>query len=740
MTTRFSAFVGALSAAVAPAIAHADPGVPANNEVVVTGKAPDIFNRPSGQTVTGVGRDRIEGQPAFQIGDVLSSLPGVTYAFGNGPRDISISVRGSNARNTFGVRNVQVLEDGFALTQPDGLARTDLVDPHAYAAVDVAHGPSSALYGNYATGGAILFRTRAGKDIDGVEIALDASSDGYQNAFGAFGFANAVFDGAGFLSYVTGDGFTQHTAYRTGTLNGRATFSVTSKDRVVLKVINNELRADLSIRLSQAQFRLNPFQVGCLTTATAGCASINAFANGFNGTRVPLTADQAGLKRDDRRTILGVRWEHDVDDATTWRSALVWDNRDINQPTSATSAVGTFPSFNLTSDLTRRTGAVTLLGGVFWNREDINSYSYNVMPGGNATLGGLSTVTFGKHTNYGARARIELDLAPQWQVVGGVGIERTELSAVQNAYTYPTTGSPTIARVFADRTYTNVAPELSITYRPIENGRLYARAAGAYGTPQATNLFVTPAGIPGNNTTLDAQTMKGIDIGVEWGVTDTLTVNVTGFYEWFRNELVSQSAGANLLNYTFNAPKSEHRGVEAAAEWRPFKGAKGSVAYLFNEQTYTEYQERLSAGAFSTQFDRAGKAIPGVPRQNVNLRLGYDAPAGPVRGLGGFVEMNWRESAFADNANLLRTPGYTLFNLNAHYTPTGGLGARSRLQFYVSAQNLTDRVYVSSASNVANSISSATGLPNGAATLYVASGSIYAGQRRTVISGVKIKY
>ena len=48
------------------------------------------------------------------------------------------------------------------MTQPDGLSRTDLPDPHAYGAIDVIRGPSSASYGNYATGGAINFRLRTG--------------------------------------------------------------------------------------------------------------------------------------------------------------------------------------------------------------------------------------------------------------------------------------------------------------------------------------------------------------------------------------------------------------------------------------------------------------------------------------------------------------------------------------------------------------------------------------------------
>ena len=67
-----------------------------------------------------------------------------------------------------------------------------------------------------------------------------------------------------------------------------------------------------------------------------------------------MTASTAGLGRDDRRTIVGGRWEHDFDNQTTWRNQFVFDDRNINQPTGATSAIGDFPSYNFMSDVTKR--------------------------------------------------------------------------------------------------------------------------------------------------------------------------------------------------------------------------------------------------------------------------------------------------------------------------------------------------------------------------------------------------
>jgi hypothetical protein len=106
---------------------------------------------------------------------------------GNGPRDIGISIRGSNARNGFGIRNIVIFDDGFPVTQPDGLSRSDLIDPHAYSAIDVIRGPSSALYGNYATGGALNFRTWPGGALNGAEYGVEGGSFGYLNNYLSYG-------------------------------------------------------------------------------------------------------------------------------------------------------------------------------------------------------------------------------------------------------------------------------------------------------------------------------------------------------------------------------------------------------------------------------------------------------------------------------------------------------------------------------------------------------------------------
>jgi iron complex outermembrane receptor protein len=707
---------------------------------------PAIVARPAGQPVTTVDRDRFRNAPAFSIGDVLQDSPGISVKQGNGPRDVGISIRGSNARNGFGIRNVVVQEDGFPVTQPDGLSRTDITDPHAYGGIDVYRGPSSALFGNYATGGAINFRTRRGAEIAGFESGSDIGQFNYFNNYMTLGRQSGPFEYALFASDVRGEGFTANSKFNTQTVNLLAGYDATPNDRVTVKLINNNLDTQLPLRLSLAQFQQNPFQNGCAVAGAApGCASVNLLANGFSPPAVAQSAAQAGLGRDDRRTVVGARWEHSFDNATVWRTQFVFDDKNIDQPTGATTAIGDSPAFNVMTDITRQ-GALFGLDAthfvqLFYNNQVLNNATYNVMPGGNARLGSLvSSYDGGQHENAGARAREEIRLGAHWTALLGVGVEHTSITAVNNAYSYSAAGLATISQIPVDRQFLNAAPEAGLVYQPNAEWQFRGRVATGYGTPQIGNLLVTPQGVPGNNTQLQAQTNLGFDLGADWRPSETFTLSVTGIYEFFRNELVTQSPGAGLQNFTFNAPASAHRGVEIAADWRPAPGWRVVAAYTYDDQIYTEYVERLSAGALTSAFDRAGNKIPGVAPNELTARLGYDQPFGPWKGVGGFVEFQWRDAFFIDNANLVKAPAYQLVNVNVHYNTELADPYVKGLSLFFEVRNVFDTTYVASANNVANSISAVTGAQNPAGSVVAATGSIYAGAPRTFLGGIRLAF
>jgi len=169
----------------------------------------------------------------------------------------------------------------------------------------------------------------------------------------------------------------------------------------------------------------------------------------------------------------------------------------------------------------------------------------------------------------------------------------------QTAYSYPLNASPTLALIPAERHFRNIAPEAALFWQADKAVRLHARIGTGYGIPQATSLFVTSAGVPGNNTALKTQKNVGIDVGAKIALGDNLHAEVTVYQEWFRNELISQSAGIGLLAYAANASRSIHRGVELGIDWKPLPGLRLAGSYSYNDHHYTRFEERLSAGPFT---------------------------------------------------------------------------------------------------------------------------------------------
>ncbi len=592
--------------------ARAPAPAPATNLVAVAASVTpsaalaNLNQSPTGQTATTIDRSQYDNGPAFSVADILRDSPGVSIKQGNGPRDLGISIRGSNARNGFGIRNLVIFDDGFPVTQPDGLSRTDLIDPHAYGAIDVIRGPSSALYGNYATGGALDFRTRPGGSINGVEYGTEGGSFGYLNNYVTAGQKVGNFEASLFASDVRGDGFTQNSWYNTQTVNFLATLKATPDDRLTFKLINNDVVARLPVRLSLNQFNQNPFQSGCELPGTLGCGTVSLFNNGFNGPRTAQTAIVAGLNRDDRRTIVGGRWEHDFDNTTTWRNQFVFDDRSISQPTGTTSAIGDFPSYNLMSDVIKRgelfgMDSTTLVGG-WYNTLTATSDTRNLMPGGNAALGLLQSRQFQSTTDYGVRAREELKIIPTLTAVAGIGWETTTLNGINTAFGYPVVNNPGVVvptLTTAAPQFHNTAPELALVYKPDNEWQLRARVATGYGTPQVSNLFVLPSGLTGNNTSLTTQTNLGYDVGADWTPNKSVKVSATAFYEFFHNELVSQATPMPGISFTFNVPRSEHRGVSSQPNGALVRdGSLPRPTPIWTKSTPTT--PKASAGSVST--------------------------------------------------------------------------------------------------------------------------------------------
>ncbi|HRC44250.1 MAG TPA: TonB-dependent receptor plug domain-containing protein, partial [Nitrospira sp.] len=212
-----------------------------------------VQRRPEGITLSATEQSETESQPTRTLRESMESLPGVVLRQANGPRDFSISIRGSGVKTSFAVREIKMYEDGFIQTQSDGLSRLDIHDPWFMRSVEVTRGASSSLYDNYALGGMVHFRTRRGSDINGFESFVSGGSYGYQKYGFAVGQQFTNVDISLFGSHVAEDGFIRHSDYSTQTMNFNFRVKVDDKQNLYFKAITNWLDTRVPTRLTQSQ-------------------------------------------------------------------------------------------------------------------------------------------------------------------------------------------------------------------------------------------------------------------------------------------------------------------------------------------------------------------------------------------------------------------------------------------------------------------------------------------------------
>jgi iron complex outermembrane recepter protein len=270
-----------------------------------------LLKHPEGVTLTTTVPSEYQSQPTRTMRESLESLPGVVIRQANGPRDFSISLRGSGVKTTFAIRDLKIYEDGIGQTQSDGLSRLDIQDPWFMRSAEVLAGASSSLYDNYALGGMVHFKTRRGSDINGVESFLSGGSFGYQKYAFAVGQQYSNLDISMFGSQQLEDGFIRNSNYNTQTLNFNFRFRVDDKQSLYFKAITNWLDTRVPTRLTLSQFNRDPRQAG--------------------GTNASNDALRLGQGRIDRRTIIGGLYERQLGANTVLTIEADYDVKDINQ-------------------------------------------------------------------------------------------------------------------------------------------------------------------------------------------------------------------------------------------------------------------------------------------------------------------------------------------------------------------------------------------------------------------------
>ena len=603
------------------------------------------------------------GQRHTALDESLSLVPGLTAVNRTNPsQDPRISIRGFGARSTFGVRGVRILRDGMPLTLPDGQTPVDYLSLESVGRIEVIRGAASALYGN-ASGGVVDLRTTAPPPVRlGGEI---------RQWFADYGLSRTTIKGGGAsgplyyqadASLTRNEGFRVYSRQHTTSVFARVGATLGKTDYAIDVLGLDMPVADNPGSLTRSQFRSNPrladqpsvnklarkevrqIQVGL--SADRLMSSDELFASAFIGGRTlynPLTFAVVDVGR---ATLGGgARWTH-LADIASQRNRLTtgFDFQSQNDSRLNYANCNTVPPLSAPTascpSITNEKGIVTL------NQRELVS-------------GG------------GIYAADEVLLTPSTKLSGGIRADRVSFEVKDRLISGSNPDDS------GDRTMNAITPYIGFVARIAAEQSLYANISSAFETPTSTELGNHPDGSAGINQDLDPQKSTTYEVGLKGAATRSISYDVATFLTKVRDELVPfEIPSSNGRRYFRNAGRTTRRGAEAG-----FSLEQGPV--LFNAAySYSNFHfDRYATG--TTVFD--GNRIPGIPAQRAQASARFS--------FGEFftvAEAEIASSAFVDDANSLRAPGYEVMHLRLGSDRFPGFPA---LSVVAGLQNLFNRTY-----------------------------------------------
>jgi len=683
-----SAAILMLFASTAFAQAETNATLPA---VVIKGKAersltsqtPAEQKRILDQTVGSVGfvdSESYANSYAFNLRDVLKDVPGVFVQNRYG-QELRLSIRGSGIARSYHTRGLEILQDGIPTNLADGSGDYYQIDPLALQAANVYKGGNGLAYGSSTLGGAIDFLTpTAYTAIAPNVLRLEGGSYGTVRGSAQFSRVVGPLDFIGTFTVNHADGFRQHERGQYEQFNAN---------------IGYKFSPDIETRFYLGAYIVDQQLPGTLSLS-------DALNNPTKAAPSALAGDQARDTRTERianrTTFKLATGQIDVDTWAIHKSLYHPIFQVIDQDGWT---YGIAPRYTATTQIAGMRNDVIAGARFFGGNTQARQYVNVAGNEGTQTLDSTQSAY-----NYEAYVEDRFFFLPTFAVMAGIKALRDVRKYVDHG---GLAADPTYKS--ASETYSGLNPKLGLLWQPNSEIQAFVDITRSQDVPDFSDLTQTFSTTT-NFTPLTSQHAWTLELGTR-GTRDRLSWDVTAYRSIVRDQLLQYTTNPDIPASTFNANKTILQGIEAGASIDLFRNIVSAGA---GDRITLSGVWNLSDFRFKDDPQYGNNRIAGVPVNVLRATLGYSRP----NGFHISTSVDWVPAgAWADDANTLRVPGYTLVGVQAGYD------FRNGLSLFVDARNLTNRRYVSDISTVADARTASS-----TAIFYPGSGrSIFGGMR-----------
>ena len=190
-----------------------------------------------------------------------------------------------------------------------------------------------------------------------------------------------------------------------------------------------------------------------------------------------------------------------------------------------------------------------------------------------------------------------------------------------------------------DVSYTNVSPEVTLSYQPNGNTNLYVSYKEGF---KAGGFQVAPTGWPAHTANIDnsykPETVQGFEGGVKLALLDhTLRIDTAAYRYVYSNLQESNFNAVTVSNTILNAASVVDQGIEVKVNYSPpIEGLHLNGAINFNQANYSRFLSpcytgqtiaegcTFAPGAVAPTENLAGHPVPRAPLWAGNIGFQYD--------------------------------------------------------------------------------------------------------------------
>lgn len=723
----------AVSSLIAASAAAQQSEAPKRLEAVtITGSTiDDRFgdgSREPSSTVNLSGRN-VEGQHADNLIQVLRSIPGMTIDSAGGD-DIKIKFRGIESQRYMGEKpGVAIIIDGVPVFERTGRVNIDLDNIES---IKLIKGGASYLFGDDGLSGAVIITTKRGPKYKGVVVEADSGSFGYERYLARAGLAGDVWSGHIQFSHRASDDYHFQSNYAMDAVTGNLRWNINDHSDLTFGFEKEDRFRDKHGTVTGVtQAQVDP-------TGVSGRDYSRHYDVNLDRLNVTYSNDLS-----ERTNVLALAYQ--FTDATKFWSAPQRFSA-TGAAVTASDAYTTLNDYNQTqrgakTEIRTSFGNTAfMLGGELRRNEYLNLTSaltdFRNSPATATTTAG--TVFGDDKTLEGVEAiygEMKWNPAKDWTVTGNARLDHIHLDYTAK----PVSGNGNVA-IDQSKSFNNSSFRVGANWTMSPTTVFFGNISSGFRAPTVDQLYrgsISPTGSVANNPDLKPEQALNYEFGTryrfellgrEGHLLSTIFVIDRKDFILDTNGQYGNANAANIGRYE-NIGGARSQGLELAVGSSLSPIFAWDLAYTYLDAWFTKYDKYMlslgnprgtliGTGACKTatpnwnncyqlvQYKNTGNAVPRVSPHTVNLRGTWKVTSE----LKVSPEIDYRSTAWADEVNVNKWPGRTLFNLTADYSRKVSWLGGSTLSAFVRIDNVFAKRYYSIARGANDSQSYATNM------------------------------